>query len=784
MTGLRKRTNRAGLSLCAAATTTAATAVAVLALLTIPGFTFIHHVDCVPVKMVVDFPTFAATLLGSLSHEPVQQDQTLVTSPSSSSYLTKDQSDDDPDYPHLTKAELATSSRYSHSSSASILADYELDLHENLSNSSLSQQISNSTAVKDDESTTTALVADLASQNSSTSDEESGTIVSTEGSSSPTLTLIGGTSKKAPHIIRLPNGQSFQFCDELMDLSCRDENAVCKMGGCVCKPGFFLHRQSGLCQSISDLLKNCENDYQCQAFDVDLVCDSKSHERSFCDCAEGLYFDQETYSCIPCHRNTFVLATNNKELLKKLNQTQTPEISASNSSLSTDTNGTATTVQPPIQSSSPVLRPCKPIDLAKFNFRRRKQQHQVPYDQPSRGSSSLSTGGTSSTSSTNYHPASSDPFRIKTPLEVFMGAIMLFTLLTVAWFFLQRMFHDCRVILRSLRNPDFTGHCPDGATGTASHLASIAPNSRPDSQLYLDPAGQAVARLLSNDSYNSSLAGIYQRDLAGVMVQHLAANLSPSSTSHALAAATNGSIPRGDNEINIYPLTISSQQSRSAAAAAAAQLLLPPSHPAIAILRAAAASVNQNTHSDYNQTSLLNSMLDPPPKYEEAIAQSEATQPSSYISHQRNNQTSSRASDDNDDTRDEELDEGADEIGDEVQTTSTRSPGTDETNNQPSENNDDPVDVAAATRADNSQPPTYHSVADASTISRPGSSTTSSSGGPSESDQTNSRRPSSTRRKMTRRSRRGRGSTKNRQTQQQNQSQTNQDSDDTLTESH
>lgn len=796
MTGLRKQTTWAGLSLHAAAAAAATAA----ALLTISGFAFIHNVDCAPVKLVADFPTFAATLLGSLGQDSVPPEQSLVTSSSSSSYLTNEQSDDDMDESHLTRADLP--SRYSSlSSKTTIMADYELDLLQSISSNSNSSVNQSNNATTDDvtgSAPTSAVVGDSTSahQNASISGAPNSTSSNASGNtySTTTLTLLGGGKKS--HIIRLPNGQSFQFCDEPIDLSCRDENAVCKMGACVCKPGFFLHRQSGQCQSISDLLKNCENDYQCQAFDVDLVCDTRSHERSFCDCAEGLYFDQETYSCIPCHRNTFVLATNNKELLKKLNQSQADPALVNSSITSAPEVNTSTTITPP-QAKTPTLRPCKPIDLAKFNNRRRKQQHQVPYsslyDQPARGSSSLSTASTSSTSSTSYHPSSSDPFRIKTPLEVFMGAIMLFTLLTVAWFFLQRMFHDCRVILRSLRNPDFAGHCsdgvagtfrslrnpdftghiPDGTTGASSHLAT----SRPGSQLYLDPAGQAVARLLSNNGYNSSLAGIYQRDLAGVMVQHLAANLSPSSTSHALAG-TNGSLPRNDNEINLYPLTISSQQSRSAAAAAAAQLLLSPSHPAIAILRAAAASANQNVHPDYNQNSLLNSMLDPPPKYEEAIAQSEANQPSSYVPQEHDNHITTRASDINDENRDDNQDEEAD-VNEQYQI--DNNPSTEATNigRQTAERNDGSLSSPAnANLNDTSQPPAYQST-DVQNISRAGSSTNSSSG-PSETEQTSSRRHSSARKKVTRRSRRGRGSI-NRNCQQQHQ--TNQDSDDTLTES-
>lgn len=488
--------------------------------------------------------------------------------------------------------------------------------------------------------------------------------------------IFGGAGGRKSHIIRWPNAQSstVQSCDDgSSELKCEDENAVCKLGGCVCKLGFFLHRQSGSCQSISDLLKNCENDYQCQAFNVDMICDTKSHERPFCDCTEGLYYDQETHNCLPCLRpspitTTYPPATSSGTSLSTTiaisknstdndDQLQATSTMSSGGGSATAEDNISSNVAPNYGSNSntirfPTPRLCKPNDLIRLGGRRRYPVNSgmglSPYDrqlyeQTIRGPSMPPVSTTTSTIA-----SSSDPFRIRTPLEVFMGAIMLFTLFTVAWFFLQRMIHDCRAILRSLRNPDFGANNSNGGIGGGGGGSGIGGGCTEQSFIsgagslsnftsgrpgavnhhYFDPTGQAVARLFSGDGLNGVNAfsgltsSIYQRDLAGVMVQHLAANLSPSSTSQALA---NGNSARalglGNNEHDaaLYPLTASAQQSRTAAAAAAAQLLLSPTHPAIAILRAAAAA--QNPGVDYASANILNSMFDPPPKYEEAIAQ-------------------------------------------------------------------------------------------------------------------------------------------------------------------
>lgn len=426
---------------------------------------------------------------------------------------------------------------------------------------------------------------------------------------------------------RLPNGQSFQYCEEKSNFKCNDENAICTLSACICKSGYFSDRQSGLCKSISDLLKNCENDHQCQAFNVDLVCDNKLHERPVCDCVQGLYFDQETHNCLPCHRNTIILSkfklTNSTSLELEEFTDSGPELSNKSSSAN------ESTLVSPKQAQH--LRVCKPLEISKLSMRRRQQLNNfgLPTSlSPFRGGQLV--GGNSNANLANPNlsgSAGSDPLRIKVPLEVFMGAIMLFTLFTVAWFFLQRMTHDCRAILRSLRSNDLS------QASAAEHHQQFSTSSglgrTINYQHYFDPHTQAVTRLFSADHYNGafggqfSSAGIYQPDLAGVMVQHLAANLSPSTTSSALVASHQArtlspgfGLADQDAAAGLYP------QSRSAAMAAAAQLILSPPHPAIALLRAAAATAAQNPNSpDYATANLLSSMFDPPPKYEEAVTQ-------------------------------------------------------------------------------------------------------------------------------------------------------------------
>lgn len=446
--------------------------------------------------------------------------------------------------------------------------------------------------------------------------------------------------------IHLPNGQSIQRCRSRG--KCSDENAICQSGTCVCKPGYYMSKQSkaNLCQSVADLFKNCENDHQCQAVNMDLFCNTVSHERPFCDCAEGFYFDQETYTCMTCTGNIMILQSNaldipsvsnfnesDAQILRHLapvrpfasqqvannktsavsgNSTTLAATAASNLTTTTTIIATPTTTE-----HSEILRPCRPVDQLATNRRKLRppliKGQFADYGSPSSGHHLMTT--------------TNDPFKIRTPLEVFMGAIMLFTLFTVAWFFLQRMIHDCRDILRSLRNGDFSSTGDPILTGHSSNGHSLGYSS------YLDPTSQAVARLISGDGgYASTLAvSNYQRELAGVMVQHLAGNLSPSSTRDTLVANGTGGRSGGthllgahnDHDAVLYPLTSSASQSRAAAAAAAAQLLWSPTHPAMAILRAAAVSAAQSAgSSDYSANHLLTSMLDPPPKYEEAIAQS------------------------------------------------------------------------------------------------------------------------------------------------------------------
>lgn len=600
-------------------------------------------VDGLPVKLVADFPSYALNMLGGPAevHPLDQTPNLLVSSASSTSYLYRNPVSDD-DSEDLAEGTFVANPRGSNVDYAEQVVDAAILAVATTSNSN--------------ETT-----------NNATTTKVSGAELQEKQNNSNTTSLssrfmIANLGSRKSNIIRLPNGQSYHICDENTERKCEDENAVCELGACVCKDGFFANRQSGLCQSIGDMLKNCENDLHCQAFNVDLVCDTKSHERPFCDCTDGLYFDQETHTCLPCHRNTWLVHTTNiKEPDQMLWLANMSIESLAPQSLNADAPARANSSQhppTPAPTGQPTgarptqLRPCKPIDLVRLSSRRRQNglpHYTSNYEQPFRGSSSLAAGATT----TSHLAASSDPFRIKVPLEVFMGAIILFTLFTVAWFLLQRMIHDCRFkILRSLHNPDFTGASyPELQSSFASSGCGLSSSSsiaraRSTNHLYFDPTSQTVARLFTATdrsignssagaaySAHSPFAGPYQRDLAGIMVQHLAANLSPSSTSQALAIGPNGTTAirnllagQSDHEAALYPLTASAQQTRTAAAAAAAQLLLSPSHPAIAILRAAAASAAQSPGTDYTSANMLCSIFDPPPKYEEAVAQAAAAQ--------------------------------------------------------------------------------------------------------------------------------------------------------------
>lgn len=616
-------------------------------------------VSCAPIKLVSDLPSFVTNLLNSNAHIREEQQLNLfnqepaflLASSSSHSYLTNFADDDSDELENRSIQPIKSST--TNSLIEELTANESLDTNESVNHllpSNINETQTTTTSSSASESSTMSTLTNLGLEHF--------------------LNLMAGSSRKS-QFIRMPNGISYQFCNSSvaaskLDLKCNDENAFCKLGACVCKPGFFLNRQSNLCQSISDLLKNCENDHQCQAFNVDLICETKLHERPFCDCADGLHFDQDSITCLPCHRNTLIMTSNINSFQRhgveledasfgrsdgdnadsdasgaSLNDSTIATTSSNKTSSSSPNNESQLFKSSSSSSSSTQIKPCRPIDLSRMNSRRKQQLSSIGlshygsiYDQNVRSSSSQTTTTTSTISS-------SDPFRIRTPLEVFMGAIMLFTLFTVAWFFLQRMIHDCRTIFRSLRNPEFSTSCTDqnfmgplrnvgnGLGGPATGGGLRAHQSA--NHLYFDPTGQAVARLFSgeppyNQPFSGLTTGIYQRGLAGVMVQHLA-NLSPSSTSHALVS--NGSTRtltpilgnHNEHDSALYPLTASAQQSRNAAAAAAAQLLLSPTHPAIAILRAAAASAAQNSGNDYASANLLNSMFDPPPKYEEAIAQ-------------------------------------------------------------------------------------------------------------------------------------------------------------------
>lgn len=585
----------------------------------------IREINSAPIHLVADFPTFAFSLLAHSQIVPTIPNFSSQTSHHNhhSSSSNNHDSDDDSDELDNISPLIVTSNPNSlnQDTKTPIVVDEE-------ANELLAEAI----ALKDDNDILSA------NNNNNNNVTNNSSQLSTNNLSASLMNLAKATTinnnrfhqhQTTPTTVRLANGQSYQFCNDSNDdtKKCNDENTICKLGACVCKSGYFSHPLTGgYCQSIRGWLNNCDSDHQCQAFNVELICDTKSHERPFCDCAEGLYFDQENHTCLPCTKNTIISSS-----IDKLNST-TQQLNSN------------TTVNSIINKESLSFRLCRPNEFnqrAKFKFRQ-QDSFTIDSESPYRGYSESSSPTHYTTS--HYQQATgasganlSDPLRIKTPLEVFTGAIILFTLFTVAWLFLQRMIHDCRSILRSLRNSEFAhSNCNDpnftiGSQLTNNGAALTATTNRNGTTTanhhYFDTSAatnQAVARLFSNDSYGGHFTSIYQRDLAGVMVQHLTGNLSPSSTSHALALRPNGTtrtllgLNGEQRDSPLYPIIANAQSRNAAAAAAAAQLILSPNHPAIAIIRAAAASNPQVF--DTTQAS-LSSFYDPPPKYEEAIAQ-------------------------------------------------------------------------------------------------------------------------------------------------------------------
>lgn len=467
-----------------------------------------------------------------------------------------------------------------------------------------------------------------------------------------------GQGERRSGLIRLPHSHSYQICSNSSE--CEAPNTICVMDVCVCKPGYYV--QSSSCLSFRDLLKDCQNDRQCQAINVDLICDNESNERPVCDCPVGLYFEQETHRCLPCHRSILIHSSSNSSQKNRSIHHETIDLKPNenvaelvykpNSTNSTDQLlSSRADIKLEEATSGHLLRPCLPLRQIPWmtNSIRPLTRAQEKFN----SRTTLTTTNVNLTPTGLYGHSASDPFRIKTPLHVFMGAIMLFTLFTVAWFFLQRMIHDCRAIMKSLRNPDQFGP----ATSAGDHSTVGTLTNRTSSHHFFDPTSQAVARLISGDSvygcnqpFANISSGLLQRDLAGVMVQQLAANLTPSSTSNTLVGnsstrtLSSGLGPNNEHEASLYSFgPTGGSQSRHMAAAAAAQLLLSPNHPAIAILRAAAASVAHNPCStDYASANLLSSILDPPPKYEEAIAQSTRISYSNPLGeiHDQTNQSS------------------------------------------------------------------------------------------------------------------------------------------------
>jgi hypothetical protein len=704
-----------------------------------------------PLHLVADFSTFAFSILANQQQQ--QQQHTHQSEPmhlelgeqvaaaanifrAASSSGASSTDDEDPD-------EMAADEAAARAAAAGGVSPNETTLAASPADSNFSSLLKSDFGANqdDDEELVQSLNETKATASSTTTvasvDAVQGKqqVPMSSGTAKPMRTGPGVTGG---HFIYLPNGQSVQFgCDKSKGSGCLDENAVCKLGTCVCKPGFFQTRTSSACQSVSDLLKNCENDLQCQAFNVDLICDNKSHERPFCDCTPGLYFDHETHTCLPCHRNTIILTA-----VANVNQSDEPTgatIAANgsdaaewqataNSSATTNSLpppvGVATALQSGTATTSTGLKPCRPADISKLKFKQKLfgllPGFSAQYDDSgerlqvlANGVARTTTGPGSPTISAHPHsPHTSDPFRIKTPIEVFIGAIMLFTLFTVAWFFLQRIIHDCRTIIKSIRagpdslsgcDPNFTGafatatttHMPVGehpldvtAMGHHHHLSPGGPNSAASSLAaarfaaslasgtdadYVETSPGFFARRRSANGQGfgymaTTLAGAYHRSLAaGLMAAASVTNSTSTTTSlsssHQVtplatavtnsgqsSAATRSAITRlvgddTDDELmaSIYPFieTPNSYHGGARELARTAGAGLDHHHPGLAILRVAMTAQSRlaNYPAGCMPINYLNPAFEPPPKYEEAIAQGAHQQPI-YLQQQINTPTS------------------------------------------------------------------------------------------------------------------------------------------------
>lgn len=603
----------------------------------------LHLYSGMPIKLVSDLPRITFALLDQADGDQNERSGVLAKS--------------------LASVDLSASSLVDEDSDDSDSLDVGSSPGISKNNSTKSLEIATKNDTSDPSEELTYSATDIATLPLET--ELSVEVNDTRSSSSGNRTRIGTNSSSiyrrindilaarwATFKINLPNGQSYQYCDEKSsnaDEMCEDTEAKCEFGACVCRDGYIRGRD-GFCEPIDDLLKNCENDHQCQALNVHFVCDFTSHEHSVCNCAEGLYFDLEAQSCLSCLRNILIVSKMNPIQASNLTSNQTQYQSA---------NSTAA-----ILTGSTKVRPCA-RELQDFSANRLTSfgRHKLF---PTGGSVSsfgdiLGLSGrnsppTSTPNPSNHHSnTQSDPFKIRLPLQVFMGAMMLFTMVLVAWFLLQRMIHDCRAIFRSIRHPDYPY---DTTTTTLSSPFCSGPSQGYLGQSNRDYFGlastnEAVARLLTIEPHLLQQYGIppsiFTRDLAGVLVQHLAANMSPSSTNQAIAAVSsngpNSRVITGTTGSTVGPDAVTSQEDatsansqarNAAAAAAAAQLLMQPSHPAFAILRAvdsiaaaAAAQLNGNGSSDPVVDPLglpMSSLIDPPPKYEEAIARQTGSQ--------------------------------------------------------------------------------------------------------------------------------------------------------------
>lgn len=431
---------------------------------------------------------------------------------------------------------------------------------------------------------------------------------------------------------------------------CLDKNARCELGACICKPGFFRPpnvsqgASSSHCLSISESLFKCQNDLQCQAFRIDLFCDTKSHDTPFCNCQGNQFYNEQSNTCVPCGfkhqtigisanslvREIRMRACNSTATSANIRQQQTNQTFANATLSATATVGKLSELKPNIGTIGISSVPTMLTTISNSHA----QLSNTHKHQASLGSISQSLSASQS---------SADPLRLRTPIEVFVNAIVLFTIFTVAWFVLKRLlFWTCTLkafqpsVTPSIRTMAFvpSGH-PQNSPGASNQLCSstsydIAPLSLHSTSLC---PGQAAAFPFCSDitiatgspltvnatqfgrSWNSldpSLArlfAVFQQ--ANEFAQAQSINSASNEALRGLSPTLSQQLVGGANPNPAAVVAALSPSTHSSTAATT-----------IAILHAASLATG---NADYANAL---AMFDPPPKYEEVVAsaQQQSTQ--------------------------------------------------------------------------------------------------------------------------------------------------------------